>query len=153
MITGQSACEAEAIKAIRMNQSDPFTGTWKFNVDKSRLSTRPPRNWIQQIVATSAAIQVREEVSRADGSTSVWAVQANYDGRDYPIYGSVPPDTIAYTRDGECMIGTAKKDGIISLLETIVVLRDGSLMTMTYSAFAGTKEVATGTAVFDKLHS
>jgi hypothetical protein len=41
---------------ISMDQGDPFTGTWKFDVDKSRLSTPPPQNWIQEIKVTPSQV-------------------------------------------------------------------------------------------------
>jgi hypothetical protein len=134
-----------------MGQDDPFTGTWKFEVDKSRLSTPPPQNWIQEIKVMADQVQVRDEVSRANGSTSVWTVRANFDGKDYPVCGSALADTIAYSRDGACIIGVAKKSGAVSLQEIIVVSPDGSHMTLTYWVLTGTKELANGMAEFEKV--
>jgi hypothetical protein len=56
----------------------------------------------------------------------VWTVQANFDGKDYPVQGSALADTIAYSRDGDRITGVAKKNGTVSLRETIVVSLDAS---------------------------
>jgi hypothetical protein len=104
-----------------MDHRDPFEGTWKFNAAKSRLSSPPPVSWIQVIKVSPRAVEVREEVSRANGLTSAWTVTADFDGSECPVVGSELADTIAYTRKGESIIGVARKDGAISLRETIVV--------------------------------
>jgi hypothetical protein len=56
-------------------------------------------------------------------------------------------DTIAYTRDGNAISGTGRKSGNVSLREKIAVSEDWYL-TLMYSVFVGTREVANGIAVF-----
>jgi hypothetical protein len=128
---------------------DPFTGVWRFNAARSRVGA-PPESWIQEIAATPSDVHVREEIVRA-GSRTVVTVDAKFDGRDYPVNGWPMADVIAYARDGNRISGTAKKNGIVSLRETIVASDDS--LTMTYAVFGGGKEVAAGVAVFEKLQS
>jgi len=79
-------------------QDDPFTGTWRFNPERSTLSTPPPQSWVQQIIATSDEVHVQETIAGLDGSQTLVEVMARFDGSDYPVTGSPAADTIAYRR-------------------------------------------------------
>ena len=119
---------------MKSSQPDPFTGTWIFSAERSRLSTPPPRSWAQQIDATSEEVRVREEIIRADGSQTAVTVQARFDGEEYPVSGSPAADTIAYIRASRNRIaGTGKKGGSVSLQETVVAAPEGGTLTLTYS--------------------
>jgi hypothetical protein len=136
---------------LELNQ--PFTGTWKFNPRHSRLSTPQPRTWIQEIVVTRDEIVVREEIVRANGEKSAVSVWARFDGTDYPISGLPIADLIAYQRaNTHSIFGTGKKNGQVSLNETVTVTPDGRTLTLIYSVQTGTSQVARGLAVFDKAH-
>jgi hypothetical protein len=58
-------------------------------------------------------------------------------------------DAFAYERDGTKIIGTGKKRGAVSIRETVVA-SEGPVITLTYSIFAGAKEVASGIAIFER---
>jgi hypothetical protein len=128
---------------------DPFTGTWIFNPQRSKLSTPPPQSWVQEISATDDELQVEEKITSQDGSRSVVVIKAHFDGGDYGVAGSALVDTFAYERDGTKIIGTGKKHGAISIRETVVA-SEGPVITLTYSIIAGAKEVASGIAIFEK---
>lgn len=132
-------------------QPDPFSGAWRFNTQLSKLSTPSPRSWIQEILANFDEIHVRENIVRADGSETVVSVRAKFDGKDHPVEGSPAADMIAYTRvDQNTISGTGKKNGIVSLTETLTVPSENGTLTLTYSLHAGPKVVANGIAVFEK---
>ncbi|MGF7181923.1 hypothetical protein [Tunturiibacter psychrotolerans] len=132
-----------------MTAHDPFTGTWIFNPERSTLSTPPPQSWVQEIHATALTVEVEETIASQDGLKSVVTVRARSDGQDYPVIGSAVVDSIAYQRESLRIIGTGKKNGAISIRETVVV-SDEILMTLTYAIFVGNKEVATGIAIFER---
>jgi hypothetical protein len=127
---------------------DPFTGTWIFNPKRSKLSTPPPQSWVQEIQATADELQVEERISNQNGSKSVVTIRAHFDGQDYSVVGSPIVDTFAYEREGLKIIGTGKKNGAVSIRETVVASNE-HLMTLTYAIFAGNKEVASGVAIFE----
>jgi hypothetical protein len=132
-------------------QDDPFTGTWKFNPERSTLSTPPPQSWVQQIIATSDEVHVQETKTRLDGSQTVVEVMARFDGSDYPVTGSPAADTIAYRRVGNNSIsGTGKKDGVITLMETVTVTPERNTLTLSYSVHSEAHVVASGIAVFER---
>lgn len=133
-----------------MTKDDPFTGLWKCNIAKSEFSTPPPLSWTQRITASFAHIEVREEISRSDAPPAFVSVNAQLDGKDYPVDGSPVAETIAYTRNGAEIVGTARKNDSVCLRETIEVSADRMLMTMRYSILSGEKEVASEVAVFER---
>jgi hypothetical protein len=132
-------------------QDDPFTGTWRFNAQLSRLSTPLPQSWVQQIIATRDEVRVQETIIRPDGSQTLVEVLARFDGKDYPVTGSPAADTIAYERASDNSIsGTGKKNGVVSLTETVTVAPERHSLTLSYSIHNGGLEVARGIAVFEK---
>jgi len=133
-----------------MSKDDPFTGLWKCNISQSKFSTPPPSSWTQRITASSTNLSVREEISRSGALPAVVSVDARFDGKDYRVEGSPVAQTIAYTRNGSHIDGTARKNGAVCLREAIEVSTDGMRMTMKYFILAGEQEVASGVAVFER---
>lgn len=134
-----------------IEQPDPFTGAWRFTPQLSKLSTQSPRSWIQEILVNSDEIRVREIIVKADGSETVVSLRAKFDGKDHRVEGSSAADTIAYTRvDRNTINGTGKKDGMVSLTETVAVAPEDGRLTLSYFLHAGPKVVANGIAVFEK---
>jgi|SRR5579872_2991085 len=139
------------MKRLDPKSGSPFTGAWTFHSEWSKLTTLPPRSWIMRIEATSDAVNEREEIVSSDGVRTVVTIQARFDGKDYPVTGSPLADTIAYTRvDAHHILGIAKKDGYISIRESVATSLEGHILTLTYSIYVNVQEVATGIAVFER---
>lgn len=76
---------------------------------------------------------------------------ASFDGNDYPVAGSTAADVIAYRRVNSHRIsGTGRKEGVVTLMETVTVAPDNSTLTLSYSVHSGDHVVASGIAVFEK---
>lgn len=134
-----------------MYPESPFTGDWVFNAERSDLSSTAPKKWLQQILITSDEVHVREEISGLDDSLRVVNVKAKFDGMDYAVTGSPVAEVIAYTLlDKYTVSGVAKKNGGVSLRETLTAAPDGKMLTLRYEVFAGQKTIAHGVAVFDR---
>ena len=148
----KSGVAAKCKLGIAMSeQDDPFTGTWRFNPERSTLSTPPPQSWVQQIIATSDEVHVQEIIVRSDASETVVEVMARFDGSDYPVTGSPAADTIAYRRaDSNRISGTGKKNGDITLMETVTVTHESNTLNLSYSIHGDGHVVASGIAVFEK---
>ena len=130
-------------------ESEPFHGTWRFNPQLSKMCTPAPHSWIQEISAGPDQVAVREEIIRPDGTEIVLRVQARFDGADYPVEGSPAVDTIAYTRtDRHAICGIGKKNGRISLTETVLADPEQRTLTLIYNYLLGERTVAHGVAVF-----
>jgi hypothetical protein len=97
-------------------QSNPFVGTWKLDVAKSKSEPAPPpKSQTRTIVAEGEGAKYMFDGIRADGTSFSYSFTVNYDGKDYPITGTGAPggaDTIAIklvgTHKGEA---TLKKGG------------------------------------------
>ncbi len=94
---------------------------------------------------------MEETIVRSDGSQTVVEVMANFDGADYPVTGSPAADTIAYRRASSNSIsGTGKKNGVITLMETVTVAPENNTLTLSYSIRSGAHVAASGIAVFER---
>ena len=130
---------------------DPFSGRWRFNARRSRLSTPLPQVWVQSIGASHDQIVVTENIIRDDGSQSEVKIWAKFDGTDYPITGLPIADVMAYQRhDSYSFSGTGKKNGVVVLTQTVTVDSSGQTLTLIYSFQSGASQVARGMAVFDR---
>lgn len=135
-----------------MNERDPFTGTWVYRPERSKSTGPKLERWVQWIEATADSLRMREEVVVATGQRANVSLEAKFDGRDYPVTGSSLSDTIAYTRKGRRrIIGTGKKNGIVSLREMITVAGDDETLTLTFGIFEGGPQVMAGFAVFERV--
>lgn len=136
-----------------MHETDPFTGKWVYQPDKSHSTGPSLERWIQWIEAANGDIRVREEVIVATGQRAAVSLEAKFDGSDYPIVGSSLCDVIAYIRPGpRKILGTGKKNGSVTLRETIVASDDGRILSLTFSIFANEREIMNGVAVFERSH-
>jgi hypothetical protein len=139
------------LEARMPEPDDPFTGTWRFNPERSTLSTPPPQSWVQQIIATSDEVHVHEIIIRPDGSQTIVEVMASFDGSAYPVTGSPAADSIVYRRvSSNSISGTGKKNGAVTLMETVTVTPESRTLTLSYSIHSGAHVVAHGIAVFEK---
>ena len=72
-------------------QTDPFLGTWKLNVKKSKFVPGPPRKSETRIVvAGPSGMRVSVDRVNGDGSTQQFEYTTNLDGKSYPITGQAP---------------------------------------------------------------
>jgi hypothetical protein len=130
-------------------ENEPFAGKWLFNAELSDMCSPMPRSWIQEISAVPEGVAVREQIVRRDGSEIVRRVYALFDGADYPVEGGRAVDTIAYTRtDRHAIRGIGKKDGKVSMTETVLAHPDERKLTIIYNYLLGEGTVARGVAVF-----
>jgi hypothetical protein len=130
---------------------DPCTGTWKLNLEKSRLPPPIPASQITHLTVEGDKISVREEITYASGHTAVLTIEARLDGKDYPVSGSSLADTIAYRRTGKRSIhGIAKQGGSVVEWEDVKVSEDAQTMTTIYTWRDAEGKEVTATAVFDR---
>ena len=89
--------------------------------------------------------------SGQQGSQRAVEADAESDGDHHAVSGTPLMDTIACTRPARHVIAsTGKKAGAVTLTDTLTTSPDGQVLTLIYSIFDDAREVAKGTAVFDK---
>jgi hypothetical protein len=93
--------------------ADPFTGTWKMNVAKSKFTGQAPKSVTLKYEAQDNGIKWVGDSVNADGRSSTHTEYAGkYDGKDYPLTGSQNADTISLKRiDANTYEYVAKKAG------------------------------------------
>jgi len=130
---------------------DPFVGTWKLNLSKSKLPAPLPQSQIVTIHISDQIIRVQEDVVSEKGEKLEIKVHAKFDGQDYAIDGSPYADTVAYTRmDRNTLKGIGKKGGKVIVDEIAVVSGNGKTLTTTYSGTDPSGQPGTFVAVFDR---
>ena len=87
-----------AITAIGMFGADNSIGTWKRNMEKSK-SNPPVTNPIKSVTmvreASGDGVKVTSTGVREDGTAVNWSYTAKYDGKEYPVTGNAPFDTVS----------------------------------------------------------
>ena len=119
--------------------TNPRIGTWQNNVAKSKYDPGPaPKS------------QTLETVT-ADGSKATSEYTANYDGKPYPIKGSLTADMVALTRvDSHTTERVDSKGGKTVQTFTRVVSKDGKTMTVTIKGTNAQGKPVNNVIVFEK---
>ena len=140
-------------------QSDPFAGTWKLNLAKSKYNAgTPPKSEVRtyEVVPSDPSAKLRvsnpaESEGRryetqgdgekltvhgvaADGSPVEWGYTVRFDGKYYPITGNGPggADAIAVKRINASRVeATLAKGGKAIETASRIVSEDGKTMTAT----------------------
>ena len=114
-------------------QSDPFAGTWKLNLAKSKYyGGTPPKSEVRTYEVQGEGEKLTVNGVAADGSRVSWGYSVRFDGKDYPITGSGPggADAIAVRHvNARTVEAILKKNGKIMETAGRVVSEDGKTMT------------------------
>jgi hypothetical protein len=131
---------------------NPRMGTWNLNVAKSTYSPGPaPKSQVLRIEAVGDGEKVTSEIAAADGTKATTVYTANYDGKDYPITGSLTADTVSLKRnDRHTTVRTDKKGGKVVQTLTRVVSKDGKTMTVTIKGTNASGQPMNNVVVFEK---
>jgi len=114
-------------------QQDPWLGTWKLNIAKSKYDPGPPPRTpttIKREAASGGAVKTTTDGINAQGSPTHTESTANYDGKDYPVKGSLSWDTSALKRiDAKTRVIINKKGGSVVRISRQTLSPDGKLIT------------------------
>jgi len=135
-------------------QTDPFLGTWKLDVTKSKFVPGPPRrSETRMVVSGPRGMRVSVKRVNGDGSTQEFEYTTNLDGKTYPITGTGPygADAIASNLTGPNQIqSTLTKNGKVVATATALVSKDGKVLTITTKGTDANGKPFTNVAVYDK---
>jgi hypothetical protein len=132
---------------------DPFVGTWKLNLAKSKYSPGPPpksSTVTYEAAGTGYKVSVRTEP--ASGATQEWSYSTMLDGKDSPITGNNPSaDTIAAKRtDAHTIESVSKKGGKVTITARIVASADGRTRTNTQTGTNAQGQQVNNVLVFER---
>jgi hypothetical protein len=128
----------------------PFSGTWKLNLAKSKLTPPVPKSDIAVVDADENGLKLNQDVITDKGESLKISYEAKFDGKDYPVTGDPSSDSVSYQRvNANTLKGTLKKGGKVTTDATIVVSKDGKITTVDYTDYSQATP-AKGTSVYDK---
>ncbi len=150
-ILGLSAVTASPLMA----QDNPFVGTWKLNVAKSKYVGVPmPKSQTREVTAVGAGAKYSFTGVAADGSSVEYSFTTNFDGKDAAVTGTGMPggaDAIALKRVGtHKTVGTLKKGGKEVGHAESEVSKDGKVVTVKTKAKGADGKEVTAESVYDK---
>jgi hypothetical protein len=132
-------------------QSSPLIGTWKLNLEKSKL-TPAPRSQTATFQQDGQNIKNTNQTIDAQGNATTSVFLHIYDGQPHPTTGNPLYDATAYLRlDGNTIVFSRFKGGTLVQIGTIAVSQDGKSRTNTTSGILGPNGLAgTTVSVYDK---
>ncbi len=136
-------------------KDNPFVGTWKLNLAKSKFEPGPaPKSQTRTVAAQGDGAKYTFDGVAADGQAFSYSFTVNYDGKDYPVSGTGMPagaDTIAIRLVGTNKAeATEKKGGKEVGTAEAEVSKDGKVSTVKIKGrTVGGKEFHSE-AVYDK---
>jgi hypothetical protein len=137
---------------VSAQASNPRTGTWKLNVEKSKYSPGPaPQGQTMKIEASGDGEKAATEGVNAAGTATMTQYTAQYDGKDSPITGSQNADTVSLKRiDARTLERTDKKGDKVVATSTRVVSEDGKTMTVTTTGTNAQGQAVNNVTVWEK---
>ena len=132
---------------------DPFVGTWKLDVAKSKYSPGPaPKSQTSTYEAVGQGYKVTVKAEPASGAPQQWSYTSNLDGKDAAITGNNPnADTAAVKRiDALTLESVNKKGGKVTTTQRNVVAADGKTRTVTTTGTDAEGRKVSNVAVYEK---
>jgi hypothetical protein len=115
-------------------QSNPVVGTWKLNLTKSKFDPGPaPKSLTRTVVAEGDGLKYTFEGTSADGKAVAYGFTVKFDGKDYPVTGSMPAgaDSISGKKiDANNYEATLKKGGKTIGTSKVNISTDGKVATV-----------------------
>jgi hypothetical protein len=145
---------ALAITAVAGFGADNTIGTWKLNIEKSKYSPAPMplKNLTVTRESSDGGVKVTATADLASGTTINGSYTAKYDGKDVPVTGNLPYDTISLKQVNANTLTEERKKtgGPYQATSRIVVSNGGKTMTTTTKGTNTDGKPLTSTFVFDK---
>ena len=145
---------AMVVSSVLLAQSNPFLGTWKLNLAKSKFSPGPPPlNQTTTIEAVAGGTKHTTRGVAANGSAIFYSYTNSFADKDEPIEGTGPSgsDTISAKRiDPNTTEATYKKAGKIVQTSRSVVSKVGNTRTVTSKGMSQSGQVTSSVTVYDK---
>jgi hypothetical protein len=147
------------VSGTLLAQNNPFIGTWKQDMAKSKYSPGVPVGLSRTITYESQGDEIKytNDAVRADGTHLTWSYTGRYDGKDHPITwtgAKIPadqPDTISVKRtSANAYDGTQKKAGKVVSTARAIVSKDGKTMTITIKCTNASGQPVTSVTVYAK---
>jgi hypothetical protein len=145
---------ALAITTIGALGADNSIGTWKLNVEKSKYTPAPMPVKSLTVTREAADGGVKQTTTgeQADGTPINASYTAKFDGKDVPVTGNAPYDTISIKQVNANTFTDARKKtgGPYQATSRLVISNGGKTMTTTTKGTNAAGKAMNSTFVFDK---
>ena len=134
-------------------QSSPLIGTWKLNLEKSKLTpATAPRSQTATFQQDGQNIKNTNQTIDAQGNATTSVFLHIYDGQPHPTTGNPLYDASAYLRlDAKTIVLSRFKGGKLVQVGTIAVSQDGKSRTNTTRGILDPNGLASTTvSLYDK---
>jgi hypothetical protein len=143
-----AACLAAATCSFA---DDAFSGTWKLDEAKSKLSPGMNKNTTVTYAAAGDSVKVTLDGVGPDGHATHDEWTGKYDGKDYPVTGNPMTDTRAYKKVNDHTLEvTGKKGDKVVLSAKITISADGKTRTVVVTQTGADGKKSASTAVYQK---
>jgi hypothetical protein len=143
-----------AVGVLASAQSkDPFVGSWRMNVAKSKYSPGPaPKSVTSTYEAAGQGYRISVKNEPASGAVQQYSYTTNLDGKDTAMTGNNPnADMVAVKRiDTHTLEMVNKKGGKTTTTQRNVVAKDGKTRTVTTTGVDAQGQKVNNVAVFEK---
>ena len=145
-----------AVLAVAMlataQSKDPFVGTWRLNVAKSKYSGPVPKSITSTYEAAGQGYRVSVKNEPASGPVQQYSYTTSLDGKDAPMTGNNPnADMVAAKRiDAHTLEIVNKKGGKVTTTQRNVVAADGKTRTVTTTGTDAQGQKVNNVTVFEK---
>lgn len=147
------AAAALTLAVVANAQSkDPFVGTWRLNVAKSKYTGPAPKSITSTYEAAGQGYKVSVRNEPASGAVQQYSYTTSLDGKDSPITGNNPnADAVAVKRiDANTLELVNKKGGKVTTTQRNVVSPDGKTRTVTTTGTDPQGQKVNNVGVFEK---
>jgi hypothetical protein len=148
------AAAALVVAVVASAQSkDPFVGTWRLNIAKSKYTPGPaPKSITSTYEAAGQGYKVSVRNEPVTGAAQQFSYTTSLDGKDSPITGNNPnADAIAVKRiDATTLEAVNKRGGKVTTTQRNVVSADGKTRTVTTTGTDAQGQKVNNVAVFEK---
>ena len=134
-------------------QQDPFVGTWKLNLAKSKFDPGPAPRSVTVTFGAVGAGGVKVTVDTVDGQGNQIHEESTskFDGKDSPVTGAPTYDLVARKQiDSHTRVTINKKAGNVVRMLRGIVSADGRTFTSTGINIDAQGKAQSSLAVFDK---
>jgi hypothetical protein len=126
-------------------------GSWKLNPSKSKLAPTRQKNIVRKHEPIPGGMKVSFTGMGENNIATKWTFSAKFDGKEYPVTGQAPFDTVSLKRlDAYTVEGTSKKNGKLALSFRWEISKDGKTLTRTDKRTYPPEQAGTSTETYEK---
>lgn len=138
-----------------MAQDNPFLGTWKLNVAKSKVEGVPmPKSLTRTVTADGNTVKYSFEGVGAEGAPVNYSFSSSYDGKPSPVTGTGMPggaDSVTIKRVGANKVTAASSKGGKEIgTSTGEVSKDGKVFTLDSKGKTADGKPVSGHYIYEK---